>query len=368
MLAEALRRRQIEVLFIVDSKEPLHRPEFRCEEIKYPYPEWIREICLNPKDLVLHSHKKREAVTLLRSCDAVVLNGYGPSLHSRIHKPALVMLTGSDLEVMADYYAPQRLSFKGKLALKLLTYHQRQGIKGAKLVNYFPPGVVPNGDRLLEELGISSNQRIYFQMTDTHSLKPEPLPHNSPIRIFCATRFMWVKPVPTGYTDLDYKGSDIMIRGLALFWKKFRTQLDVQFVEKGLHIEQAKELIRELCIEHYITWHKEMSQSQVYDEIRKADIILDQFGTSCPGMAALDAMALGRPVIANARIEIMEAALGTSTAICHATTPTEVCMQLERLVFDKEERESVAKKSRKFVEEYHSSDLLADFLIGILQS
>lgn len=46
-------------------------------------------------------------------------------------------------------------------------------------------------------------------------------------------------------TELDYKGSDVMIRGLALFRRRHGVALEIRSVKKGLHVREAMVLARE---------------------------------------------------------------------------------------------------------------------------
>jgi hypothetical protein len=104
----------------------------------------------------------------------------------------------------------------------------------------------------------------------------------------------------------------------------------------------------------------------VWAEYKQADIIFEQLGMSTIGMAGLDAMAVGRPIIINGRPEIIEREIGAPFPICQAVTPEDVCHQLQRLVFDKTERERVGSASRKYVEKYCSPEHAAQICLGRL--
>jgi glycosyltransferase involved in cell wall biosynthesis len=76
-------------------------------------------------------------------------------------------------------------------------------------------------------------------------------------------------------------------------------------------------------------------------------------------MAGLEAMATGRPLIANGRPEIVDSFLGEKLPICQATTPQEVSEQLQRLLRDQAERARLGRESRAFVETRLSSEQAA---------
>ncbi len=383
MLARAFRRMGHDVLFIIthDRRTPLDRPENKYKDLS-TYPEWIYDV--SPLELWNHAdrdeQKERDVVSLLKTCDLVVLNQYAICLAPEINRPSVALLTGTDLLTLArPEHVDERLKSSGlnpsspeyeraRRFYEERVSAQRLGISQAVVVVFFPEGAFPRADKLLNELGVNNRQRTFFLMTDTHDIAFSPPPSNRIIRTFCATRLTWDRSKPPFYTDLDYKGSDIMIRGLGLFYRTHKTPLDIHLVRKGAHVPETMELVRQEGLEPLVTWHDEMSQIEVLEQMKKADIIFEQLGDSMFGMAGLDAMAVGRPVIANGRSEIMEKVMPSPPPICNAKTPEDVCSQLKRLVFNPEERERIGKASREYVEKYFSSDLAAEILINKIDS
>lgn len=367
MLARGMRMMGHDVLFLVDRSEPLHRPECRYKNISLPYPDWIKQVDeLKAKDYVLSTRGTKRVIELLKSCDAVVLNWWGPCLLPLIGRPGIALLTGADLQYCANWETIQRMAlektwkplFIRQYLYKKLIPAQRAGIKSAVAVSYFTKGLIPDGDQLLEEIGVQDRQRMFFQMTDVDLIEPQPLPHNQPLRVFCATRFTWKKP-SLGCSELDYKGSDIMIRGLARFCQTTGTRLNIRFVKKGLHVAESMRLVEEEGLANQVTWLDEMTQKELYKEIEEADIIFEHFGKGVIGMAGLDAMAMGRPVIGNGRPDIFDEEFGVPTAVCQATTVEEIVKQLERLVADPAERERAAQRARDYVCKFFSPERAA---------
>jgi glycosyltransferase involved in cell wall biosynthesis len=371
MLARALRRLGHDVQFVVDQDAKLYRPENRYADIAVPYPDWIHDVSrMRYRDFLLPNARRREAVDVLRSCDAVVLNHYGPSLLSSIGRPALVALTGSDLVSHASYkeqiFGPGSLAYR--LVAPILVAKQRAGIRNAKAVSFFWRGINLEGDGLLEKLGVGDDRRLFFLMTDTDHVQPTPAPNNSPLRIFCVCRFVWKKPIRSGFNRQDYKASDTMIRGLGLFCRRADVQLDIHFVRKGEDVEEAAALAEAEGLGPMITWHAEMTQSEVFEQYRLCDIVFDQMGNdSFVGMGGLDAMAAGRPLIANGRPEYMRLNADVPSPICHAETPEQVCTQLERLASSAEERHRVGNAGRAYVETYFSSNHCARVCVEQLE-
>jgi len=331
--------------------------------LRLGYPDWIVDASeLDEEDYFYLRPGVAPVVERLSHCDALLLNYVGPSLLPLLNRPAIAFLTGSDLEYYANpsmieartkvWDANYKASPAGQQDIRGIIdfiQRQRQGIQGAIAVRYFPRGLVPVGDSMLDELGIPDDKRIVLTGGD-QSVKFVPAPHNQPIRIFCATRLTWKLPVEAGRSTLDYKGSDVMIRGLAFFFRATGVRLDIQLVRKGLHVEELKALIAEEGIADQVTWFDEMSLVDLRDRFAKCDIVIEQLSNSIIGGVGLDAMATGRPVIGNGPAGLYGPALGEEAPLCRAKTPEEVSSQLQRLVFNPKERELVGKAGRRYVE------------------
>lgn len=380
-LARAVRRLGHDVLFFVESTQPLHRPEHRYADITSPYPDWIVDV--SPFRLpryAIPNAKRSKVINMLRSCDGVILNHLGPTLLPDLDVPGILLFTGVDLDYFAnldsiakpfdirgrkpDWFWRRVLPAAMRILSRRIIPAQRLGIRKAVAVSYFWKGVAPLADAILDEL-TDDSRRIFFLMADLEEIAYEPPANNDPLRVFCATRFVWKKPLPNGFSPLDDKGSDVMIRGLAEFFRQTGVRLNIRLVRKGQHARELEELAEAEGIGDQITWLDEMNQKQVREEFREADIIFEQFGTSVVGMAGLDAMAMGRPVIANARPENPQPGVGPDSPICHARTPEEVAQQIRRLL-DRKEREAVGVRSRQYVVDHYSPERAARLCVEIL--
>lgn len=379
MVARAIKNLGHEVVFIVDSTSRLNRPEGRYKDITLPYPAWI--IDCSPLDLwqfPKESVKTDLVVRILKDCDALVLNEFGLSLWSRINKPAFALLTGTDLEMLSDpRYADfsigitaesksllsKMISFLRRRYYKKRRQHlmglidsQRDAIRHAVGVHYFPKGMLLNGDRLLAELGVGEDRRVFSLPAEIWRYQYSPYPTNEILRIFNVARLQWRKPPSSFICELDYKGTDVLIRGLGLFIRENKIPIEIRLVKKGIDLEITRQLIKNEGISSHVTWLEVMDQNQLFDEYKNADIVSDHFGKGSIGQGAIDAMAVGRPVIANGSPEIFTRALGETPPICHATTPEEVRCQLVRLATNRTLRETIGKKSRQYVEKYCTPD------------
>ena len=379
-LAEALRSLGHRVLLILTSKELLHRPENLAAEFRSGYPAWVVDASeLAEQDYFGLSPQVTTVLDQLSRCDALVLNYVGPSLLPALRRPAIALLTGSDLDHYANpsmieartqsWGTKYKSSFAGKMEIRMMTdfvQRQRQGIQTAVAVHYFTRGLVPLGDRLLDEIGVAEGKRIFLPISDLTRIKSTQAPYNQPVRIFCATRLTWKLPVELGRSTLDYKGSDTMVKGLGLFYRTTGTRLDIQLVRKGLHIKELEMLIAEEGLADQVTWSDEMTLIEVWDRFAKSDIVIEQLSDSVIGIAGLDAMATGRPVIGNVQSNWFGAEFGEAVPICQANTPEEVRDQLLRLVFDPEERRRIGTAGRRYVEKHFDPFQAAENCVRIL--
>lgn len=381
MLARALRRLGHEVLFLVTSREKLNRPEHRYTDVRHPYPDWLLDVSHPIRWHCLVPGLGRSAVIArLNSCDAVILNEEGPALAGFLTVPHGVLATGSDLEIFANpahaaMLKPQafaRPRWAGEICRHIiptslirsrLTHPQRAGLRAARFVAFLPQGLAPAADRLLGEIGVTPSQRLETQFTDCEFATYTPPPQNSVLRLFSATRFTYL-PGP-GLTSLDLKGSETMLRGLAQFLGNNSVPLEIHLVRKGLHVAEAESLAGTLGLTPFIVWHEQMTQHEVLLQFRRADIVFDQLGESALGMAGLDALATGRPIIANGRPEIIGPITGEPSPIFQAHTPEDVRFQLEQLQ-DSALREQAGRASRDYVLKHFSSDTAAGRIMAKL--
>lgn len=406
LLARALRARGHDVRFIVDGSERLNRPEHRYRDVSYPYAGWIHETCtVEIEDVVLRLGRWRRVLDLLRGCDAVVLNSRGMAAASELDVPSLCLATGSDLDLyarpeVAEWFAcnqetrrrPRDWARRAwamrtlerdslvelaarvpmplyrtirKAIFRRFARCQGLGLRHAAAISYFPPGTVPEGDAAIRRWARPTTPWVFLCMTDFDAIAPTPLPDTPVLRLFNATRFDWAPPFPPMVGAWENKRNDVLVRGIALFHHRTGRPLDVRFVEKGHSVGATRGLVRDLGIDHLVTWRSEMTQREVFDEYARADVVSEQFGRHAVGMAGYDALAAGRPVICNWRPEIFEPFFGEAAPVAQAATPEEVAAQIERL-HDPALRRELGERGRQFVERHLSPARAASTVVGLL--
>jgi glycosyltransferase involved in cell wall biosynthesis len=109
---------------------------------------------------------------------------------------------------------------------------------------------------------------------------------------------------------------------------------------------------------------------QARERYARADIVVDQLHAGWHGVFALEAMALGKPVVGHLAPDVVErsaAAFGVRVPIVCANADT-LADALRPLVADAALRRELGTQGRAYVERVHDSDRMADRLLDIYRS
>ena len=107
-----------------------------------------------------------------------------------------------------------------------------------------------------------------------------------------------------------------------------------------------------------------------FERYRNADVVVDQLNAGWYGVFAIEAMALGKPVVTYLHDEAVrrtEEAFGVEVPLVAATKDT-LADVLRRLVESPEERRRIGAASRAYVERVHDVDRVADRLLDLYRS
>jgi hypothetical protein len=110
-----------------------------------------------------------------------------------------------------------------------------------------------------------------------------------------------------------------------------------------------------------------LPHEQARERYARADIVVDQLNAGWHGVFALEAMALGKPVVVRLKPEVIEEAeraYGTKVPLVPATKESLVDA-LRPLVESPELRRRIGAESRAYVEKVHDIDRIADRLVAL---
>jgi glycosyltransferase involved in cell wall biosynthesis len=122
--------------------------------------------------------------------------------------------------------------------------------------------------------------------------------------------------------------------------------------------ELKKELDFDFVLLHDIT------RQEVLETIKNADIVIDQLVIGGYGMAAVEGMAHGKPVLSYIMPAVFEAGIPVDCPIIN-TNRDNLKENLKKLIQDSQLRHETGKKSRAYVEHFHDADKIAQQLAGI---
>ena len=110
-----------------------------------------------------------------------------------------------------------------------------------------------------------------------------------------------------------------------------------------------------------------LDHREAFERYRRADVIVDQLNAGWYGVFAIEAMALGKPVVTFLHDEAVlrtEEAFGINVPIINATKET-LAAALRPVAESPEERGRVGAASRAYVEQVHDVERVADRLLAL---
>jgi glycosyltransferase involved in cell wall biosynthesis len=112
---------------------------------------------------------------------------------------------------------------------------------------------------------------------------------------------------------------------------------------------------------------EELRHDEAFERYRAADIVVDQLNAGWYGIFAIEAMALGKPVVTFLHDEAVrrtEEALGVRVPLVSATKET-LRERLRVLVDSPAERRRIGAASRAYVEQVHDLERATDRLLAL---
>ncbi|WCS26428.1 hypothetical protein LOK46_06220 [Methylobacterium sp. NMS14P] len=369
LLTEGFRAIGVDAHLYLLRGEQLHRPESKYPDLSNNYPHWIVDCSqMSFDDVVWETAAYMDVLSRIRSqnFDYIIANDYGIGLSDAIGRPHAVLLTGSDLTYFGDFasiivrrasWDPNfARSYRGRAEIKRFTdfiARQRSGLLGAEVFGYPPRGLIPEGDDVIDAIGIADERRHWIGMADTLSIVPSELPATERLRILNGTRLQWIPTAETKGSSLDLKGTDILLHGFAQYVHAGGSG-ELILVRKGHDVEAAAELVRQLGIGTHVSWLGELSLADYVRAVQDAHIVCEHLGGGAPGMVLRDGLAQGRPVLGNLRNDVFGRLLPEPIPGLDARTPGEVAAHLQAAERDRDALCALARRGRAFAEAYLS--------------
>ena len=379
-----LRSKGFDVEYIVDvpKANALSRPEFHYDEIHYPYPEWIKEriVRIPSFKTLLPAFFFKKILSEITSADIYFLCDWYISLAPFLPKKAKIIILphGADLDTWCDLNKANDISRVGrysifwpikKIIALIIINNMRKGLLRADAITYYPAGLNRSGDAVVEEFRRINNKvivrRYDVNFSSAAKFKGQFKVRNGPLRLCSAVRFDYVeqKDVKNEYL----KGCDIIIKGVAKFYKEYSKDIEIIFFNKGCDVEAAKELCIKENIDNVVTWRDSVPFKELLKIIDGSDICFDQVGRHWVGAVGAFSLYLGKPLIANYRPDVLDAFFVGNNPICQAQSVDDVFNHLVKLDNETIRRE-ISIKCREFAVTNFSIDGALSSYLGIIES
>ena len=390
-IAEAVRNFDPSIdahLYLSDSVDFQQLPESDHPSLKEDYPDWIHQ---SSEWRITNAYRfwGENIIRELKKYDVVVLSELYVSLVPYLKDVKTVFLTlGSDLtatpfyEINAAYLKP--VSFKQRSKLRLLSILQTRGIRAVNEIWTQP--FYPFQDSL-KRLNIES-ERIkdngLYVIMDEDLFRPRKeeelvdLPFYSEVRerfnftVFHPSRLMF--DTTSELTFAHSKNNGMLLYGFADFVKKYNVRDSALVMIDRIFSrdrEKTREMIKDLGIEQNVFWLTPPSAGGFPRNVLAPFYSLfscaaDDFGAGWFGAIGLETMATGLPLISY----VDEAAMKKLYAwhpFCSTNTIQGISQVLYDLYSNSQKRVEIGNLGRKWIEQYHTSEVLGRFYANELK-
>jgi glycosyltransferase involved in cell wall biosynthesis len=159
------------------------------------------------------------------------------------------------------------------------------------------------------------------------------------------------------------KHNDRFLHAIAEY-RKENQNIHAIVIDRGPDRELAKNLVADLGIANNVTFMSELSRAERIRYIRMSDVVVDQFHVGAFGLGALEALAVGKPLITYLKLEGLDECYSDPPPILNAQSSADIVSQLrgvQSLVF----RHDLSQRARDWLLRHHSRDVVIQRLINL---
>lgn len=264
----------------------------------------------------------------------------------RIHRasrlPFFGMATGADLSEVAFQRTPFARLYREALS---------------KCVHLFL--VNTNQFGLVGRLGLPGLSYSFLPFrVDLQRAEYASPPEGDRLVFYSVARLDW-----TSRRRVSTKGNDIFLRGFALYIRQApEPNCELWISDWGVDRVETRTLIAGLGIERWVRWIPPGDKAHFYHHLNQCHVAIDQFNLGAVGLAALEAMAAGRPVFARCNRDEVRQAYGTDMPVINCVDEHEVCANLRILSSDVVKVKG--REAAEWVAHHHSDERVLGELRG----
>ena len=238
-------------------------------------------------------------------------------------KPFVAHSMGSDLRKVAVRPTPQGLLLK-------------RAFQTCDRFFFSQPDQLP----LVQKMNLDAV--FVHQIVDTDRFAPDASAHRGSggLAVFHPPYHVW-----------DLKGNDKLIKAFARFVTAHPEAVLV-CVNWGSDLDKSKQLVTDLGMDRSVRFVDYLTVEQLAATYAASDVVADEFDIGSFGMASLEAMACGKPVIRCIDEILHRRFYDESAPVANASSPEQILARLEELA-EKPAREELGMRARRFVMDHH---------------
>jgi glycosyltransferase involved in cell wall biosynthesis len=162
------------------------------------------------------------------------------------------------------------------------------------------------------------------------------------IKIFSSTRQSWV-------TKLNHH----LIYAVSRLISDYPSIL-LTLTEWGTDVYRSKQLINNLKLQNHVEWIPPVEKDELIHRYNDSSIVADQFGLGSYGLAAPEAMAIGKPVLIYINEKYSKLTFGEVPPVANCSTISQIENELRKLIDDNKYRKKLESNGPKWVEKMHN--------------
>jgi len=184
------------------------------------------------------------------------------------------------------------------------------------------------------------------------------------IIVYSVARLDW-----SSATRASTKRNDIFFRGFArVMAERERADFELWIADWGVDRIRTRSLIKSLNIESFVKFIPVGDKNIFYENLARANVIVDQFNIGSVGLSALESMAMSRPVFAYCDRSLAQKAYGSEIPVINCSTDEDVFARLKELTPGMIAR--LSERGFDWIAEHHAEEkilkILLDTYRGIL--
>lgn len=195
----------------------------------------------------------------------------------------------------------------------------------------------------------------------SHARSRLNIPENAFV-VFQPSRQEWTCPEGPGS---NHKGNDRFLRAYARFVHGPGKDAWLVAVTKGRDVGASQQLAEHLGIKDRIRWIPQQSKAGLREYLGASNIVADQFTYGFYGISALEAMAVGKPVLVYLDPQGLKKFGVDPPPVVSARTEEEICAALCRLTEDRGGAETIGAQAREWMIRHHGWEPVVDRYLAL---